>query len=316
MSTSLVDGISSSPLHGHSHDTQVAVVGGGMAGLAAALSLSEAGFDVVLFEAADYLGGRVKQVQPFKGFAPIDLGGEFIHGSDSIINRTAKENGWVVQPCYKCEGLENEYMFYYKGKLHPLLSSHLDIQKAWKAWDDIIFFWEKRSRNDHLQSTENFHETDQEANVYDSGCKSAEDHQTQPDSVSIKNSGVTKLEETQEMHCRQSTVNSDLKAPLRDMSIQEWLERKECDEDVIAVFEAMYCQTIAATPKQMGLFESAREENAWQYGSGNYRLAESYSLLVEHLLNKCAKVDKRLCWQVKEIDWTGYIMIESSHHLY
>ena len=40
----------------------------------------------------------MKQVQPFKGFAPIDLGGEFIHGSDSIINRTAKENGWVVQP--------------------------------------------------------------------------------------------------------------------------------------------------------------------------------------------------------------------------
>lgn len=40
----------------HSHDTQVAVVGGGMAGLAAASSLSEAGFDVVLFEAADYLG--------------------------------------------------------------------------------------------------------------------------------------------------------------------------------------------------------------------------------------------------------------------
>ena len=44
------------------------------------------------------LGGRVKQVQPFEGFAPIDLGGEFIHGSDSIITRKAKENGWVVQP--------------------------------------------------------------------------------------------------------------------------------------------------------------------------------------------------------------------------
>ena len=40
----------------------------------------------------------MKQVQPFKGFAPIDLGGEFIHGSDSILNRTAKENGWVVKP--------------------------------------------------------------------------------------------------------------------------------------------------------------------------------------------------------------------------
>ena len=75
-------------------DNQVAVVGGGVAGLAAEASLSEAGFDVVLLEAADYsIGGRVKQEHPFKGFAPVDLGGELIHGSDSIINRIAGENG-------------------------------------------------------------------------------------------------------------------------------------------------------------------------------------------------------------------------------
>ena len=73
-----------------------------MAGLAAAASLSEAGFDVLLLEAANYLGGRVKQSQPFKGFAPVDLGGEFIHGSDSIINSIAKENGWLVQPVRRC----------------------------------------------------------------------------------------------------------------------------------------------------------------------------------------------------------------------
>ena len=37
-------------------DNQIAVVGGGLAGLAAAASLSKAGFDVVLLEAANYLG--------------------------------------------------------------------------------------------------------------------------------------------------------------------------------------------------------------------------------------------------------------------
>ena len=79
-------------------DNQVAIVGGGVAGLAAAASLSEAGFDVVLLEAADYFGGRVKQAHPFKGFAPVDLGGEFIHGSDSVTNRIAKENSWPVLP--------------------------------------------------------------------------------------------------------------------------------------------------------------------------------------------------------------------------
>ena len=83
-------------------DNHVAVVGGGMAGLAAAAALSQAGYDVMLLEASDYFGGRVKQVTPFKGFAPIDLGGEFIHGSDSVINRLAKENGWPVKPVRIC----------------------------------------------------------------------------------------------------------------------------------------------------------------------------------------------------------------------
>jgi len=55
------------------------------------------------------------------------------------------------------------------------------------------------------------------------------------------------------------------------MTILEWLKRKQCNEDVIAVFETMYCQTVAATPSQMGFLESAREENTWEYGDGNFR---------------------------------------------
>ena len=43
-------------LAGPSPDNQVVIVGGGLAGLAASLSLSKAGFDVVLLEAANYLG--------------------------------------------------------------------------------------------------------------------------------------------------------------------------------------------------------------------------------------------------------------------
>lgn len=94
-----------------------------------------------------------------------------------------------------------------------MLSSHPDIQKAWKAWDDIIFFWDKRSRND-LQSAENVRKTDQEANTCDKSSKSAEKHQSQlsqADLVSIKESGITEVEENQEMDCRQSTVNCDLR---------------------------------------------------------------------------------------------------------
>ena len=57
----------------------------------------------------------------------------------------------------------------------------------------------------------------------------------------------------------------------RDTSIQQWLERYKCNDDVMAVFDSMYCQTVAAAPSQMGLYECAREENAWTYGDGNFR---------------------------------------------
>ena len=43
-------------LAGPSPDNQVVIVGGGLAGLVASVSLSKAGFDVVLLEAANYLG--------------------------------------------------------------------------------------------------------------------------------------------------------------------------------------------------------------------------------------------------------------------
>jgi len=68
----------------HSHDTQVAVVGGGMAGLAAASSLSEAGFDVVLLEAADYLGKERFVIVLF-----VDCSGQHWYASSSLLSSSS-----------------------------------------------------------------------------------------------------------------------------------------------------------------------------------------------------------------------------------
>jgi monoamine oxidase len=58
----------------------VIVVGAGIAGLAAARTLAEAGLHVTLIEARDRAGGRIYTVPAAAGELPIELGAEFVHG--------------------------------------------------------------------------------------------------------------------------------------------------------------------------------------------------------------------------------------------
>ncbi|HXU46471.1 MAG TPA: NAD(P)/FAD-dependent oxidoreductase [Thermoanaerobaculia bacterium] len=58
----------------------VAVVGAGVAGLAAARELDRGGFRVAVFEARDRIGGRILTHRDERVPLPIELGAEFIHG--------------------------------------------------------------------------------------------------------------------------------------------------------------------------------------------------------------------------------------------
>jgi monoamine oxidase len=70
-----------------SGDTEVAVIGGGAAGVAAARRLHEAGIDCLLIEARDRLGGRAWTV-PGPAGAALDLGCGWLHSAD--------RNPWVA----------------------------------------------------------------------------------------------------------------------------------------------------------------------------------------------------------------------------
>jgi monoamine oxidase len=58
----------------------IAIVGAGVAGLAAARALKDAGHEVVVLEARDRIGGRIHTVRDDRAAHPVELGAEFIHG--------------------------------------------------------------------------------------------------------------------------------------------------------------------------------------------------------------------------------------------
>ena len=60
--------------------TEVVVIGAGVAGLACAQALCEAGLRVTILEARNRIGGRIWTVHPSLTNAPVELGAEFIHG--------------------------------------------------------------------------------------------------------------------------------------------------------------------------------------------------------------------------------------------
>jgi monoamine oxidase len=61
-------------------DCEVAIIGAGVAGLAAASALAQSGMTVRCLEATSYVGGRVRTVHDPLASFPIELGAEFVHG--------------------------------------------------------------------------------------------------------------------------------------------------------------------------------------------------------------------------------------------
>lgn len=80
------------------------VIGAGAAGIAAARKLHDAGYEVLVLEARDRIGGRVHTDYSYTGF-PVELGAEFIHGPKAITHELVQEAGLTTMPYPRHENL-------------------------------------------------------------------------------------------------------------------------------------------------------------------------------------------------------------------
>ena len=74
----------------------VAIVGAGVAGLAAMRTLEERGLRTVVLEGRDRIGGRIRTVRDPRLPHPIEVGAEFVHGSAPELDAIAREAGLIL----------------------------------------------------------------------------------------------------------------------------------------------------------------------------------------------------------------------------
>ncbi|CAN0914019.1 Polyamine oxidase 2 [Linum grandiflorum] len=116
------------------------VIGGGVAGLAAGRALHDAGFQVVLLESRDRIGGRVHTDFTF-GF-PIDLGASWLHGVCDQ-NPLAPLIGRLGLPLYRTSG-ENSVLYDHDLESYALFDMEGNqvpqelVTKVGEIFDEIL----------------------------------------------------------------------------------------------------------------------------------------------------------------------------------
>src|SRR5919204_5400079 len=110
-------------------DSSVLVVGAGMAGLAAARALHDAGCDVLVLEARDRVGGRVYTRHDPHSPVAIELGAEFLQGLPRRLHAIAREAQLLVCELggerWRWEGKRGFHAGFFRGARVQAISARL-----------------------------------------------------------------------------------------------------------------------------------------------------------------------------------------------
>jgi hypothetical protein len=90
--------------YSNKHVYDCIIIGSGLSGLQTAQSLINdhdlAIEDVLILESQDYIGGRVRQMNDFIKGCKIDVGAEFLHGSNTLLTQFAEKNNEALRDLY------------------------------------------------------------------------------------------------------------------------------------------------------------------------------------------------------------------------
>ena len=125
------------PRPDHGARRRVAVIGAGLAGMTAALDLREAGWDVVVLEARDRVGGRVHTLyDPFSDGLHAEAGGESIDDGHDAIQAMLKRFGLSTERRAPLKPYDSTV--YYQGTREPLAA--FLTRDGGKALQDYLRF--------------------------------------------------------------------------------------------------------------------------------------------------------------------------------